>query len=375
MEKKLKYLGTLARFEMSNYLTKEPLKGHSFIYPSVAGGKIIPIFKILLSNYCKFNCLYCANRKDRDCPRYRLTPDFLAETFFNFWKKNYVAGLFLSSSIDGDVNEVQEKIIETAKILRKKFNYPGYIHLKILPGADPYLIRKASIYADRLSLNMETVSTSLLKKISKEKDFSKSLLKTLKNLSIINQERELKSGVTTQFIVGSGNEKDKDILGFSFYLYRNLQLRKIYYSGFSPVPATPLENKTPCEFKRILRLYQADILIRKYGFRADEIIFDEEGNLDKDKDPKEKWAEKNPSFFPVEITKDDFEILIRVPGIGFQTAKKIIKIRKETKITPEILKKIGVGKKSFQYITISGKNIVEKVNEEDEFKNTLFENI
>lgn len=125
---KMKYLGKLSQFDLSDYITKEPFKGHSFIYPSVVYGEIIPIFKILLSNYCKFNCLYCANRKDRDCPRYRLNPQFLAETFIKFWEKKYVRGLFLSSSIDEDVNETQEKIIETAKILREKFSYSGYIH-------------------------------------------------------------------------------------------------------------------------------------------------------------------------------------------------------------------------------------------------------
>ncbi len=376
MQEKLKVLGDLGIFEASDYIYQKE-RYSAFIYPSVYKGKIVKLFKVLLSNNCKFNCLYCANRKDRDCPRYSFSPFELAEIFYNMWKKNAVNGLFLSSGIDKDVNETQEKMIEVVKILRKKYEYPGYIHLKILPGIDDYLIKKAKTYSDRLSLNMETVSSTHIKKISKEKDFFKNLLSTLKKLSSLNLESPLKNGISTQIIVGSADEKDKEILNFSYYLYKNYKITKTYYSGFIPVLNTPFENKKPCSLERQTRLYQADILLRKYKFSPYEIPFDKEGNLYLNKDPKYIWAKKNKEFFPVEINNCDFYQLIRVPGIGMTSAKKILEIRKEGKIkSEEILRKLGVRiKKASQYILIDGKKIKTYGEEKEEIYPTLFDEV
>jgi len=358
MQEKLKILGELAEFEVSDYINQRE-KYTSFIYPSFCGGKIINLFKVLLTNNCKFNCHYCANRRGRDCPRYSFSPYELADIFYNIWKKGYVNGLFLSSGIDKDANETQEKMIDTVRILRKKYEYKGYIHLKILPGVDDYLIKKATYYSDRLSINMESVNSYHLKKISKEKEFSKNLLKTLKKLTYLNLEKPLKSGITTQVIVGSSDEKDIEILSFSYYLYKNFNLKRVYYSGFFPVINTPLENKEPCSLERQTRIYQADILIRKYKFLPEEIPVDENGNLYLDKDPKLLWAEKNKEFFPVEINKADFYQLIRVPGIGIKTAERIINERKNCKIKDEyMLEKIGVNlKRVSSFITLNGKKI------------------
>jgi len=358
MQEKLKILGELAEFEVSEYINQRE-KYLSFIYPSFCGGKIVNLFKILLSNNCKFNCLYCANRKDRDCPRYSFSPYELADIFYNFWKKGYVNGLFLSSGIDKDANETQEKMIDVAKILRKKYEYKGYIHLKILPGVDDYLIKQATYYSDRLSINMESVNPYYLKKISKEKEFSKNLLKILKKLVYLNLEKPLKSGITTQIIIGSSDEKDIEILSFSYYLYKNFNLKRVYYSGFFPVKNTPLENKKPCSIKRQTRIYQADILIRKYKFLPQEIPLDENGNLYLDKDPKLLWAEKNKDFFPIEVNNADFYQLIRVPGIGIKTAERIINERKKCKIKYlQTLEKIGVNlKRAVPFITLNGKKI------------------
>lgn len=377
MQEKLKFLGNLGIFEVSDYLYQKE-RFTSFIYPSVCGNKIIKLFKVLLTNNCKFNCLYCANRRDRDCPRYSFQVNELAETFYSMWKKGIVSGLFLSSGIDKDNNETQEKMIEVVKILRKKYKYTDYIHLKILPGVDEYLIKRANFYADRLSLNMEAVNSEYIKRISKEKDFSKNLLSTLKKLSDLNKEIPLKNGITTQIIVGSSEEKDKEILSFSYYLYKNYNLSRIYYSGFIPVFKTPLENKKPCSLKRQVRLYQADILLRKYKFLPTEIPFDKDGNLYLNKDPKTIWAKKNKNLFPVEINKADFYQLIRIPGIGFKSAQKILEIRKEGKIKSEdILRKIGVKiKKSLPYILINGKRIEKKEKEEgSEVYYTLFDEL
>ncbi|MCM8818579.1 MAG: radical SAM protein [Candidatus Omnitrophica bacterium] len=377
MQKKLQILGNLGIFEVSDYIYQKD-RYNSFIYPSVYKNKIVKLFKVLLSNNCKFNCLYCANRKDRDCPRYSFSPEELAGIFYEMWSKRLVDGLFLSSGIDKDVNETEEKMIETAKILRKKYDYHGYIHLKILPGVDELLIKKAKIYSDRLSLNMEAVGSSYLKKISQEKDFSKNLLNTLKKLAYLNMENPLKNGISTQIIVGSCQEKDKEILSFVYYLYRNYGLTKTYYSGFIPVLNTPLENRKPCSIERQIRLYQADILIRKYQFLPYEIPFDKNGNLFLNKDPKLIWAEKNKDFFPVEINRADFHQLIRIPGIGINSAKKIIEIKKQGKIkSEEVLKKIGVClKKAKDYILISGKKIKDFYRDEkEEIYPTLFDEV
>lgn len=368
MQRKLKILGELGVFEVSDYIYQKE-RFSSFIYPSICNGKIVKLFKVLLTNKCKFNCLYCANRRDRDCPRYSFTPKELADIFYNMWKKNIVDGLFLSSGIDEDQNETENKMIEVVEILRKKYEYKGYIHLKILPGVDEYLIKRASLFSDRLSLNMESVAPFYLKRISKEKDFFKNLLNTLKKLSEINRENPLKSGISTQIIVGASDERDKEILNFVYYLYKNYGITKTYFSAFIPVVNTPFENRNKCSFKRQAFLYKADILLRKYGFLPSDIPFDENGNLYLEKDPKYLWAEKNNSLFPVEINKGDFYQLIRVPGIGIISAKKIIEIRKYCKInSPEILKKIGVRlNKALPFILLNGKKIKEKIIEESLF--------
>jgi predicted DNA-binding helix-hairpin-helix protein len=225
---------------------------------------------------------------------------------------------------------------------------------------------------------MESVNSEYIRKIAKEKDFSKNLLLTLKKISELNKENPLKNGITTQIIVGSSEEKDKEILSFSLYLYKNFNLSRVYYSGFIPVPKTPFEYKKPCSLKRQIRLYQADILIRKYKFLPSELPFDRNGNLYLNKDPKIIWAEKNKNFFPIEINKANFYQLIRIPGIGIKSAKKILEIRKDGKIKSEnILKKIGVKlKKAMPYILIDGKKIKEEKEEkESEVYYTIFDEI
>ncbi|MFN4226978.1 MAG: radical SAM protein [Candidatus Ratteibacteria bacterium] len=378
MQEKLKYLGNLGVFEASDYLFQKE-RYTSFIYPSVCGNRIVKLFKVLLTNNCKFNCLYCANRRDRDCPRYSFDVYELAEIFYSMWKKKIVSGLFLSSGIDKDNNQTQEKMIDVIKVLREKYNYNDYIHLKILPGVDEYLIKKSAIYADRLSLNLEAINSVYLKRISKEKNFSENLLNTLKKLSDLNKEKPLKNGITTQIIIGCSEERDKEILSFSYYLYKNYNISRIYYSGFIPVLKTPFENKRPCSLKRQVRLYQADILIRKYKFLPSEIPFDKKGNLYLNKEPKTLWAEKNKEFFPLEINKASFYQLIRIPGIGIKTAIKILEIRKEGKIKSEnILRKIGIKmKKASPYILIDGKKIEVKEDEEKESEiyHTIFDEV
>ncbi|MCX8082283.1 MAG: helix-hairpin-helix domain-containing protein [bacterium] len=359
IDKKLKILGETARFDVCGYtgIITEAHHLNSFIYPAVGGGKTYRLFKVLLSNYCTANCLYCVNRKDRDCQRYRFETGELADIFYSLWKKKYVDGLFLSSGIDRSPDETQERMNRVAELLREKYGYYGYIHLKVLPGVDEILIKKASGFASRLSLNMEAPGTKFLKELSPDKNFSRLLLKNLKKICLLNKEYPLPAGITSQIIVGAGGETDKDITGFIFHLYRNFNLKRVYYSRFEPVENTPLENKKPCSPVRELRLYQADILVRKYGFSPSEIVFDRTGNLITDKDPKLVWAENHPEFFPVEINTASFEELIRVPGIGITGAQKIILRRRERKIgSPDDIKGIRINKKlASNFLTFNGR--------------------
>ncbi|MCM8762662.1 MAG: helix-hairpin-helix domain-containing protein [Candidatus Omnitrophica bacterium] len=335
MSRKLRTLRETARFDVCGYTKPVDLSYHlnSFIYPAVGEkGRVYRLFKVLLSNFCKANCFYCMNRKDRDYPRYRFEPAELAGLFFSLWKKGYVDGLFLSSSIDGDANNTQEKMNRVVEILRKKYNYSGYIHLKVMPGVDENLIKKAFKLSSRLSLNIEAPGTKFLKNLSPDKDFSALLLKNLKKICLLNREYPLPAGITSQIVVGAGGETDRDIMGFIFRLYRKFNLKRVYYSGFEPIIKTPMENLPPCAPLRELRLYQADILIKQYGFSPSELVFDKKGNLLLDKDPKLVWAENNPERFPVEVNNASIEELVRVPGIGLTGAQRIISRRKEKRI-------------------------------------------
>ncbi|MCM8829946.1 MAG: helix-hairpin-helix domain-containing protein [Candidatus Omnitrophica bacterium] len=360
LTKKLKILGETARFDVCGYTRSVDSAYHlnSFIYPAVGGkNKVYQLFKVLLSNFCKANCFYCINRKDRDCPRYRLEPAELAELFFSLWKKGYVDGLFLSSSIDKDANSTQEKMNRAVEILRRKYNYSGYVHLKVMPGVDEILVKKAIRLSSRISLNMEAPGTKFLKNISPDKDFSALLLKNLNRMCLLNREYPLPAGITSQLIVGAAGESDRDITSFVFHLYKKFNLKRVYYSGFEPIVKTPMEGLPPCAPLRELRLYQADILIRQYGFTPSEFVFDKKGNLILDKDPKLVWAENNPERFPVEVNTASIEELVRVPGIGLIGAKRILLRRKEKRITsPEELKGIRINiSLSLKFLTFNGR--------------------
>lgn len=364
VSKKLKLLGEIARFDVCGYTKPSARYYLPFIYPATGGrGRVYRLFKVLLSNYCTANCFYCVNRKDRDCQRFRFEPDELADIFYSLWQKRYVDGLFLSSSIDGDVSQTQEKMNKVVEVLRKKYRYYGYVHLKILPGVDEILIKRALNLASRLSLNMEAPGTKFLKNLSPDKNFSNLLLNNLKKMSVLNKEYPLPAGITSQLVVGASGEADRDIAGFVYHLYREFNLRRVYYSGFEPVRDTPLENEKPCHPLRELRLYQADILIRKYGFSPSELIFNRKGNLSLDKDPKLIWAENHPETFPVEVNSASFEELIRVPGIGLTGAQKIILKRKESRIkSPDELKGMRINTKlASSFLIFNGRYFKNKL--------------
>lgn len=259
------------------------------------------------------------------------------------YKAKRVGGVFLSSGIYKSVDYTQKLILDTVYILRKKFNYYGYIHAKILPSADPHLIKSFSYLADRVSINLEAPTQKFLKKICPDKDLSQGILKPIKIISDLNRKCVFKSGITSQLVVGASDEKDKDILSSASELYKKFFLRRVYYSAFTPIKNTPLQGKMPVSLKRELRLYQADILIRMYGFKVDDIIFDNNSNLPLDKDPKLCWAYRNMKLFPVNINTSCMSLLKRVPGIGLASADKIVKARRQYKINSvQDLKKLGI---------------------------------
>lgn len=331
---KLFLLGQAAQGERSGPSLPFSKKRPPFI--SLAAGKKgkpFRLFKVLFTNACEGNCFYCANRQARDFPRVTFQPVELAFLFMAYYRQNLVDGLFLSSAVSSRPDVEAEKMLATVWLLRKHYHYKGYIHYKVLPGVSLSLITEAAKLAQRLSLNLEAPGEEYLSRLSPTKSYTRVLFPTLEKVLTVEQKIRLPGGVTTQFVVGTAGENDAQLLSLAADLYRCYRLRRVYYSAFVPVPGTPFEAKPPCPPRRELRLYQADALLRDYGFQPTELPFNKEGFLPLDADPKLVWARQNPSFFPVRINKASWEELIRVPGIGRVSAQKIITRRREGKIT------------------------------------------
>jgi len=378
LDDKLRILGSTAKFDVCGLPTlfvrrqrDKKFQRFSFIYPAVGKGGCVQLFKVLQTNCCEGSCYYCANRKERDFTRISFSPDELARLFIQYHQKGLVDGLFLSSAIHNSPLHSQEETFKTLWLVRKKYNYKGYIHYKVLPGCEESLIEECAAFADRLSINLEAPSSHHLAKLSPTKNFSKQLLSGLRKISEINKRKPLKAGITTQLVVGAAGETDKDIINFSYLLYKNYNLWRVYYSGFVPIKDTPLESLPPCPPVREFRLYQADFLLRGYGFSPDELPFQRNGNLPQDKDPKMAWALAHPERFPIEVNRAEYWELLRVPGIGKISAKRIIKKRRESKIsTLDELKALGVVvKRARNFITLKGKFYPSSKNEKDEEEN------
>ncbi len=330
---------------------------HSF----TPDGRCISLLKILLSNRCVYHCLYCPNRADADVPRASATPDELCELVIAFYKRNYIEGLFLSSAVDGSPDSTMERMLETVIKLRKVYNFNGYIHLKGIPHADRLLVSRAAQYVDRMSYNVEFPSERSLKLLAPQKS-KESVLLPMGQLAQEKLEagggrksRFLPAGQTTQLIVGASPESDGRILRLSEAMYRKFSLKRVYYSAYVPVVRHALLPKTCTGLLREHRLYQADWLLRYYGFTAEEIAGEGE-NLPEEYDPKCAWALKNMHLFPVEVNAAPLEMLLRVPGIGTLGAYKILKARRFGQIGFDDLAKMRVVlKRARHFITCSGK--------------------
>lgn len=353
---------------------------HSF----TEDGRCISLLKILMSNDCIFDCQYCVNRRSNDISRASITPKELCELAMGFYRRNYIEGLFLSSAVFISPNHTMEILLQTVKMLREVYMFNGYIHLKAIPHADQTLIDQASRYADRMSVNIELPTAQSLKLLAPSKT-KESILKPMKQLSDIylnaqelngnrllgtseavisdfipkpkqtGLKRPIPAGQTTQLIVGATPDSDGTILKLSEALYRHYRLKRIYYSAYEPVGNPTLLPAKPANLKRENRLYQADWLIRFYGFDVDEFI-SPGVNLNYDLDPKTDWALRNMDKFPVEVNSAPYEVLLRVPGIGVKNAWRIVRARRAGRLSYDDLKRMKVVLKRAQnFITINGK--------------------
>ena len=349
---------------------------HSF----TPDGRCVSLLKILLSNDCIYNCKYCPNRLDADVKRATATADEICQLTIDFYKRNYIEGLFLSSAVFKNPDYTMEQLLLVVKKLRTEYHFHGYIHLKGIPRADERLMNEAALYADRMSYNVELPSEQSLKLLAPQKSKESLLLpmKTLaKNQLAYREEKKkgflkghfLPAGQTTQMIVGASPEPDGQILRLTQALYRKNGLRRVYYSSYVPVVHDTLLPETPVGQLREHRLYQADWLLRFYGFSVEELL-DEKQNLDTEYDPKCAWALRNMHLFPVEVNSAPLEMLLRVPGIGGKNAQKILSARRYTHLTFEDLLKMRVAlKRAKHFLTCNGKFYGEK--KEDKIRNLL----
>lgn len=370
-EKKIAILGRAARDDACASSWSEqspPRKGRKSSLPPhfrstihtslLPGGRSIKLFKILLDSHCEMDCRYCALRSSGAGERCRMEPEELARTFIDLYRRRLVGGIFLSSAIPGPPERTQERMIQTAQILRRRHDYRGYLHLKILPGVSEEAVRQSCRWADRVSVNLEAPNQKRLDIIAPRKNIREGVIRRLAWAADEAQKEEnVPAGITTQFVVGAAGESDREILISSAWLYRHLKLRRAYYSALRPVPGTPLENVPPPLPQREHRLYQADWLLRFYGFRFEELPFKPGGELPLEIDPKLAWAKIHPEFFPVEINQASREELLRVPGIGKISAEKVLSLRRGGKISSlQVLRKLRIPpQRSRNFITVGGK--------------------
>lgn len=383
---KLKILAESAKYDVSCASSGTSRSKKNGMIGSAAGwgichsfaedGRCISLLKIMLTNSCMYDCAYCINRRSNDLPRATLSVTELVNLTIEFYRRNYIEGLFLSSGVVRSPDYTMERLVCVIKDLRLVHRFNGYIHMKSIPGASQELVNEAGLYADRLSVNIEIPNEQSLQVLAPEKDF-KSVFTPMRYIQqgVLQSAEERKrfrhaprfapAGQSTQMIVGATADTDKDILRLSSALYQRPTMKRVYYSGFIPVndydTRLPMLKQPP--LVRENRLYQADWLLRFYQFRVDEIVNDAYPDLDLEIDPKLSWALRNPQAFPVDINKADFEMLLRVPGIGVKSAKLIVVSRRYGRLGADQLKKIGIVMKKAQYFITCNELPMRTVNE------------
>lgn len=371
LQKKLQILSDAAKYDVSCSSSgshRKSQKGqlgsteaagicHSF----TPDGRCISLLKILMTNYCIYDCAYCINRRSNDVPRAAFTVDEIVNLTINFYRRNYIEGLFLSSAIIQNPNHTMEMLTEIVKKLRTVHRFGGYIHLKAIPGASEYLIHEAGLYVDRMSVNIELPSDASLKLLAPDKK-KEEIFRPMKSIHThqiaLAEERKLSKkaplyvpgGQSTQLIIGATPDSDLNILTLSEKLYQKYALKRVYYSAYTPVNKDRnLPELTAPPTLREHRLYQGDWLLRLYGFKANELLNDKHPQFDIHLDPKTSWALNNLHLFPLEINHAPYHMLIRVPGIGIKGAKKIVSSRRIAPLQFDDLKKLGITLKRAQY--------------------------
>lgn len=396
---KLKILADAAKYDVScsssgsNRSAKKGELGNAAL-PGIChswadDGRCISLFKILLTNHCVYDCAYCQNRSSNmDIRRVAFTVDEVVALTIQFYRRNYIEGLFLSSGIIKDANHTMSMLVQIVKRLREVECFNGYIHLKAIPGADRVLIEEAGKYVDRLSVNIELPTSKSLRLLAPDKE--RRLM--IEPMQLIKEKREIyqaekrlfkstpdfvPAGQTTQVIVGASNEPDYQILKISEAFYQRMKMKRVYYSAYMPVGNLPaVVEDTAMSLRREHRIYQADWLLRFYGFKADEVLNESRPNLDMEVDPKCQWALANMQYFPVEIMKAPMEVLLRVPGIGHTSARRIVQARRFGMLQLDALKKLGVVMKRAQYfITVGGKSVGVVDQNPYLLKNLLLDNM
>ena len=345
---------------------------HSF----AEDGRCISLLKIMLTNNCIYDCAYCINRRSNDLPRATFSVTELVNLTIEFYRRNYIEGLFLSSGVVRNPDYTMERLVKVVKDLRQVYRFNGYIHLKSIPGASQELVNEAGLYADRMSVNIEIPNEQSLQLLAPEKDFQSVFtpMRYIQQGMLQSAEERKKyrhaphfvpAGQSTQMIVGATSDSDKDILHLTSALYKRPSMKRVYYSGF--VPVNGYDNRLPAlkqpPLVRENRLYQADWLLRFYNFKVDEIVDDSYPDLDLEIDPKLAWALRHPEAFPVDINRADYEMLLRVPGLGVKSAKMILTARRYSRLGTSHLKQIGVVLKKAQYFITCNELPTRTVNE------------
>ncbi|MBR5536139.1 MAG: putative DNA modification/repair radical SAM protein [Clostridia bacterium] len=388
INEKLTILADSAKYDVSCSSSGKTNKNYSIIGNSSPSGcchsfsedgRCISLLKVLFTNYCINDCKYCHCRSSNDIPRAAFTPRELAELFINFYKRNYVEGLFLSSGIVKSPDYTAELLLETLILIRREYGFAGYIHVKAIPGADPRLIYRLGLLADRMSANIELPSEQSLKLLAPQKSREKVLAPIRQIQTGITANREeltlyrhapkfVPAGQSTQMIVGATDDSDYKIIRLTEGLYNKFSLKRVYFSAYVPIGTHPALPKTAPPLLREHRLYQADWLLRFYGFKAEEILSEDKPFLDPLLDPKCNWAMNNLHLFPVEVNTAPYEMLLRVPGIGVKSAKRIMMSRRGTRLDFDSLKRLGVVmKRAAYFVTCNGKYMYSALKMEHNF--------
>ncbi|MBN1452988.1 MAG: radical SAM protein [Anaerolineales bacterium] len=336
----------------------------TFVHPAkLPNGQNIKLLKTLLTSACERDCYYCPFRAGRDFRRATFKPEEFASLFMNLHRAGAAEGIFLSSGVAGSGVRTQDKLLDAADILRHKLGFRGYIHLKVMPGAEKAQVERAMQLADRVSVNLEAPNTERLARMAPHKIFMEELLQPLKWVDEIRRSQPAHKGwngrwpsTVTQYVVGGSDESDLELLTTTSWLHKNVQLKRAYFSAFSPIRDTPLENKAPTDPLREHRLYQASFLLRDYGFDLEELPFAGDGNLPLPTDPKQAWAQANLIEHPLEINRAERGELLRVPGIGLKGVDAILRARRQRKLCDlSVLKKLGViAERAAPYLLLDG---------------------